>query len=106
MYANALEITNSATNSSIIIGAMGSDTNVDIDTVWLNKELQRGMDALFPLSESEWIKGDKDTFNDDRLTREVYEKTASAVSTAQWADSSLLARRSNFWFPQGCLGMR
>jgi len=52
------------------------------------------------------VATDKDSLKDDRLTWEVYEKTASVVSTAQWSDSSLLARGSNFWFPQGCLGMR
>ena len=50
--------------SVVYIHTDGINTNVDIDTVWLNKELQRGMDALFPLSESEWIKVDKDTFNE------------------------------------------
>jgi len=35
------------------------------------------------------VATDKDSLKDDRLTWEVYEKTASVVSTAQWSDSNL-----------------
>jgi len=51
-------------DSVVYIHTDGINTNTDVDTEWLNKELQRGMDSLFPLCESEWIKVDKDTFDE------------------------------------------
>ncbi|SVD87630.1 uncharacterized protein METZ01_LOCUS440484 [marine metagenome] len=44
------------------------------------------------------VATDKDSLKDDRLTWEVYEKTASVVSTAQWSDSNFPGQKTWYIF--------
>ena len=48
----------------VYIHTDGVNTNQDIEVEWVNKELRKAMDSLFPSSESEWIVVDKDEFKE------------------------------------------
>tara|TARA_R110000744_G_scaffold2344_14_gene9573 strand:+ start:1792 stop:4020 length:2229 start_codon:yes stop_codon:yes gene_type:complete len=51
-------------NSVIYIHTDGVNTNLDVDINWVNSELQKGMDHLFPYSESKWIEVERDVFRE------------------------------------------
>ena len=51
-------------DSVVYIHTDGVNTNKDIDVEWVNKELKKGMESLFPLSEPQWITVDKDEFKE------------------------------------------
>jgi len=48
----------------IYIHTDGVNTNQDVDIDWINQELQKGMDHLFPECESEWIEVERDVFKE------------------------------------------
>tara|TARA_R110000751_G_scaffold119302_8_gene219772 strand:- start:1894 stop:4131 length:2238 start_codon:yes stop_codon:yes gene_type:complete len=50
--------------SVVYIHTDGVNTNVDVDVEWVNDELRKAMDSLFPLSESDWISVDRDEFKE------------------------------------------
>ena len=51
-------------NSVVYIHTDGINTNKDIDTDWINKQLQKGVESFFTGSEPEWVKVDKDVFKE------------------------------------------
>tara|TARA_R100000664_G_C2755540_1_gene143270 strand:+ start:101 stop:2329 length:2229 start_codon:yes stop_codon:yes gene_type:complete len=48
----------------IYIHTDGVNTNQDVDIEWVNEELQKGMDHLFPYCESKWIEVERDVFKE------------------------------------------
>ena len=52
------------TDAVIYIHTDGVNTSTDVDIEWINTELQKGMDHLFPHSESKWIEVERDVFRE------------------------------------------
>ena len=51
-------------DSVVYIHTDGINTSCDIDVEWINSELRKAMDSIFPLGESEWILVDKDKYKE------------------------------------------
>ena len=52
------------TNSVVYIHTDGVNTAVDVDVDWVNYELQKAMDTVFPMCESKWIEVERDEFKE------------------------------------------
>jgi len=48
----------------VYIHTDGVNTSADVDVGWLNTELQKAMQTVFPFSEKRWIEVEKDTFKE------------------------------------------